>query len=421
MSKLPFIIGVLVAFLLIPIKSLSASYITGCTYITSPGEYILTQDLLNLDVSPCINIQADNVILDCQGHILDSLGMPTGIKIVRFSPTTSNVTVKNCVLRRWHDGIYIYNSNYNTLINITPEYNYNGIYIYNSNYNTLSNITTYQNSYGIFLYYSDYTIMENLNITYTHEYGISLLNSNFNNLSNITFNYNNYGIRIENSNNNVIRDSVIKNSGSYGIRIISSQGNQIFNNIFNNTNNFYFYGDIYTNYWNTTLTQRTNIVGGPYIGGNYWGRPDGTGYSDTCSDSNNDGICDNPYTLATDNIDYLPLAKYTPPPTTTTTTTPTTTTTTTPTTTTTTIPQNITALALIPMLLGNPLFFAIVFGLALAASIEKKVNSGGIAFVLTFLGVLIMFSIFSGVVPLWFVLVLIAIIIGGAVYFSRRS
>jgi hypothetical protein len=62
------------------------------------------------------------------------------------------------------------------------------------------------------------------------------------------------------------------------------------------------------------LTKGTNIVGGPYIGGNYWGSPDGTGYSDTCVDANNDGICDNPYTLATDNIDYLPLAKYVGPP-----------------------------------------------------------------------------------------------------------
>jgi len=93
--------------------------------------------------------------------------------------------------------------------------------------------------------------------------------------------------------------------------------------------------------------------------------------------------------------------------------------------TTTTIPLNLTAptgsLVLIPLLLGNPLFFAIVFGLALAASIEKKVNSGGKAFILTFLGVLVMFSVFGGIVPLWLVLVLIVIVIGGIVYFRRGS
>jgi hypothetical protein len=73
------------------------------------------------------------------------------------------------------------------------------------------------------------------------------------------------------------------------------------------------------------------------------------------------------------------------------------------------------------MLLGNPLFFAIVLGLAIAASIEKKVNSGGKAFLLTFLGVLVMFSIFSGIVPFWLILVLIVLVIGGIVYFRRGS
>jgi hypothetical protein len=87
--------------------------------------------------------------------------------------------------------------------------------------------------------------------------------------------------------------------------------NLIYDNLFNSIYNVYF-GASGANYWNTTLTSGTNIVGGPYIGGNYWGSPDGTGFSDTCSDSDNDGICDNPYTLETDNIDYLPLAKYIP-------------------------------------------------------------------------------------------------------------
>jgi hypothetical protein len=91
-------------------------------------------------------------------------------------------------------------------------------------------------------------------------------------------------------------------------------------------------------------------------------------------------------------------------------------------TTTTTIPFNITVtgpLVLIPLLLGNPLFFVIVFGLALATAIESKIKSGGWAFLLTFIGVLIMFAIFSGTIPLWFVLVLIALVIGGIVFLKR--
>jgi len=75
---------------------------------------------------------------------------------------------------------------------------------------------------------------------------------------------------------------------------------------------------------------------------------------------------------------------------------------------------------LIPMLLGNPLFFIIVFGLAVATYVEGFLASGGIAFVMTFLGILLLFAIFSGAVAWWIVLVLTALIIGGIIFFKRK-
>ena len=45
------------------------------------------------------------------------------------------------------------------------------------------------------------------------------------------------------------------------------------------------------------------------MGGNYWAKPDGTGFSQTCADANVDGICDDVYNLATNNTDYLPLTQ----------------------------------------------------------------------------------------------------------------
>ncbi|MEM2933267.1 MAG: NosD domain-containing protein, partial [Candidatus Pacearchaeota archaeon] len=93
----------------------------------------------------------------------------------------------------------------------------------------------------------------------------------------------------------------------YGIYLSSSSNNNIYNNFFNNTNNFGFGGTIYANNWNTTKTPGTNIVGGPYLGGNFWAKPDGTGFSQTCTDNNKDGICDSSYTLNSSNVDYLPL------------------------------------------------------------------------------------------------------------------
>ena len=84
-----------------------------------------------------------------------------------------------------------------------------------------------------------------------------------------------------------------------------------YNNYFNNTVNVKIgeYSNITA--WNTTLTSGTNIIGGPYIGGNYWAKPDGTGFSQTTVDANGDGIADSAYVIDENNIDYLPLtAKY---------------------------------------------------------------------------------------------------------------
>ena len=47
-------------------------------------------------------------------------------------------------------------------------------------------------------------------------------------------------------------------------------------------------------------------MGGSYLGGNFWAKPDGSGHSQITPDANNDGFADSPFT--TDNVtDNLPL------------------------------------------------------------------------------------------------------------------
>ena len=84
-----------------------------------------------------------------------------------------------------------------------------------------------------------------------------------------------------------------------------SEGNRIYNNKFNNTNNSILLRSI--SEWNTTQTASTNIIGGSLFGGNFWGYPNGTGFSQTCTNTDDDGICDSPYVLDANNTDYLPL------------------------------------------------------------------------------------------------------------------
>jgi|GEM_PF-4902972 len=137
-----------------------------------------------------------------------------------------------------------------------------------------------------------------------------------------------------------IADNIISGNGGYGIDFYSGLPTRprggdstcgtllaIGNNISGNTNGVSIGSDcagsytIYNNYFNTnnfnlfssgtlntTQTAGTNIVGGPYLGGNFWADPSGTGFSQTCTDVNQDGICDTIYALDENNIDYLPLS-----------------------------------------------------------------------------------------------------------------
>ena len=56
-------------------------------------------------------------------------------------------------------------------------------------------------------------------------------------------------------------------SNRYGMSLFDSYDNLIYNNYFNNTNNAFDPG---INRWNISKTHGENIVGGPYLGGNYW-------------------------------------------------------------------------------------------------------------------------------------------------------
>jgi hypothetical protein len=80
------------------------------------------------------------------------------------------------------------------------------------------------------------------------------------------------------------------------------------NNNFNNTVNVNAPDGIEGTF-NTTKTTGVNIVGGPYLGGNYWATPSGDGFSQTHSDIDGDGFAEEPYKMddCLNCIDYLPL------------------------------------------------------------------------------------------------------------------
>ena len=163
------------------------------------------------------------------------------------------------------------------------------------------------NGRGIYLVSSRGCTVSGNTIVNNGYYGIVLGSSNNNIISGNTATNSERGIYIGNSDENTVSGNTVTLNGVLGFYSCSlCDRNQIYNNYFNNTEISVKTGS--GNTYNTTKTAGTNIIGGSYIGGNYWGKPDGKGFSDTAVDKDGDGISDSTYTLpGSSYVDYLPL------------------------------------------------------------------------------------------------------------------
>lgn len=186
---------------------------------------------------------------------------------------------------------------------------YTGIYLSGCNNCIIENNKILNNGYGIYLLNSKGNTLSNNMVTNNGEYGILFSASTDNTLSGNTASDNNgTGIRISTSDGNTLTGNNVSSNDVYGLFVCpESDDNLIYNNYFNNTVNAEIQNGI-GNAYNVTKTKGENIVGGSYLGGNFWAEPGGTGFSETAVDADGDGIADSEYRLAQSTYsDQLPL------------------------------------------------------------------------------------------------------------------
>ena len=319
-------------FFVLPGGGASAAIpINNCGPISSPGTYVLVSDVIAKGmgfygggVENCVIINSKDVVLDGANYqIGSSLSVGFIGVIVEGSPNNplTNVTIKNLHVKGWSDaGIRVRYSSGVTLFKNTLENNglgagsHGGIHVSNSNnVNAVLN-TVWKNYNGIVLEDSNNNNL-NANFVYCSQFNAQgqafnpLISSQPNTCSLLPTPGGNdgYGIILVRSANNIMTNNIVSFSNEAGIFFSPSSGsNTIYNNVLNNINNVAGYAND-NNIWSIARAEGTNIVGGPYIGGNVWLNPGVNGFSLTCSDSDSDGICDQPYKLDNNNIDYLPL------------------------------------------------------------------------------------------------------------------
>jgi parallel beta-helix repeat protein len=192
--------------------------LTYCQTLSQPNKvYYLANDVSS--GATCFNITADNITLNGQGYTItygtdDVATVYYGV-YATHKYGLKNITIKNLKINttriaRDRRGIYLYEADNSTIINVDASVNNNGIYLYKSNNNILTNVTANNNTYAGILNYKSYNAILSNIVTNNNTYGILLNSSGTINLNNgVAYNNTDYGIYLFNSSYDNITNSKI--------------------------------------------------------------------------------------------------------------------------------------------------------------------------------------------------------------------
>jgi len=282
--------------------------------------FISTDTTLTANVLDSVSITADNITLDCAGFSIIGDGSASSGTGILISGRTG-VTIKNCEVSQFRQGIFLVNSNRNMIIENNNVHHNRvfggaGIRLTNASSNTIDNNLVNSNFEGIFFFggSSSNNIISN-NTVNSNAAGIDIVGAHTGNqiLNNTIERSGGSGLGMVSFqgvvSNNLIDSNIISDSRLGGINFSgASNSNTFLNNILKNNLNVRRAGGG-PNTWNLpAVVAGTNILGGSFLGGNAWLSPSGTtGFSETCTDRG-DGICSSSRNIANGNADQFPLA-----------------------------------------------------------------------------------------------------------------
>ena len=162
-------------------------------------------------------------------------------------------------------------------------------------------------------------VFDNTLLTFGSRAGINLRSATNNTIGNNIIRNNlirnnlHWVIELRNGNTfNLFKGNIVNDNAAGGIVFAGGaldHDNTFYDNLFSNSLNNGASASTGPNSWTNPAGQTSgiNIIGGPFLGGNFYGNGDGTGFSQTCVDGGGDGICDSSLVFNADNVDGLPL------------------------------------------------------------------------------------------------------------------
>jgi len=241
-----------------------------CALTTSAmGTYNINTSGLTSAGGNCINITANNVVLDCQGDSITGPGDSDGI----YLKTVTGVTVTNCSVSNFSTGVYLDGADSNSITGNTANSNENGIDLVSSDGNNITgnNASSNGGGYGINIAYSLGCNLTD-NTADSNFVGIYLFHANGHVLTGNNATSNTYGIRLEHSNDSNLSDNIAASNTGTGFYLRNATGN----NFTDNT------GDSNTDYDFGCNDTTSGDVGANVDSGNTCDDHDGCDWVTTC-------------------------------------------------------------------------------------------------------------------------------------------